>query len=255
MRAVRRPAVRDGIEGFAGFHRRRIVPTAVRAQKRVALRIETGEFFRTGEIREVVAPLAVLGLVVDDPVHNFDLAGAEIALEVRGVVLRIPETELDARKNRKLRGFAAPVRHREFPDFQRFAERHEIGGLRLDFVATRTDGSVAHAVAAFVLVEFGARRLPRWRPELVGVVVADIEVAPADIKRRVVVAVAGQAAEARVAVKRVAARSVGDEAEIGFAAEIIDPRQRGVGLGDDVFALLVVKMSVLHKRMIAIEFG
>ena len=255
MRAVRRPAVGDGVEGFAGFHRRRVVPTAVGAEERVALRVEAGEFFRAGEIREVIAALAVFGLVVDDPVHDFDLAGAEIALEVGRVVLSVPETELDAGKERKLGGLGAPVRHREFPDFQRFTERHEISGLRLDLVAARTDGGVAHAVAAFVLVELGARGLPRWRPELVGVVVADIEVAPADIERRVVVAVPGQAAQARVAVKGIAAGGVGDEAEIGFAAEVIDPRQRGVGLGDDVFALLVVKMSVLHKKRIAVGFG
>jgi hypothetical protein len=138
-------------------------------------------------------------------------------------------------KARASPAFAA-VGHREFPDFQRLAERHEISGLRLDLVVARTDGGVAHAVAAFVFVELGARRLPGRRPELAGVVVADVEIAPADIERRVVVAVAGQAAQARVAVKGIAAGGVRDDAEIRFAAEVIDPRQRRVGLGDDVFA-------------------
>ncbi len=101
VRAVRRPAVRDGVEGFAVFHRRRVVPTAIGAEKRVALRVETGEFLRAGEIREMVAPLAILGLVVDDAVHDLNLAGAEIALEVGGVVLGIPKAELDAGKNAK----------------------------------------------------------------------------------------------------------------------------------------------------------
>jgi len=46
----------------------------------------------------VIAPLAVFGLVVDDLILNLDLAGAEIALEVGGVVLRVPKTEFDARE-------------------------------------------------------------------------------------------------------------------------------------------------------------
>jgi hypothetical protein len=43
----------------------------------------------------VVAPLAVLGLVVDDAVLDLDLADREVALEVRRVVQRVPEAELD----------------------------------------------------------------------------------------------------------------------------------------------------------------
>src|ERR1019366_7837223 len=96
MRTVRRPAVRDRVEGFATLHCRRVVPTAISAEERVALRIETSEFFRAGEIREVVAALAIFGLVVDDTVVDFNLAGAEVALEVGGIVLRVPQTELDA---------------------------------------------------------------------------------------------------------------------------------------------------------------
>ena len=247
MRAVRRPAVRDGVEGFAALHRRRVVPTAVSAEERVALRVEAGEFLRAGEIGEMVAALAILGLVIDDPVHDLDLAGAEIALEIGGVVLRVPQAELDAGKNREFRGLLAAVGHREFPDFQRFAQRHEIAGLRFDLVVAGADGGVAHAVAAFVFVQLGARRLPRRRPEFAGVVVAEVEVAPAEIERRVVVAVARQAAQAGVAIKRVAAGGVGDDAEVRLATEVIDPRQRGVGLGDDVFPFVVVEMSKTHK--------
>ena len=118
--------------------------------------------------------------------------------------------------------------------------------LRLNLLVRRTDDGVAHAMAAFVFVELGARRLPRRRPEFAAVVVAQIKIAPAEIERRVVVAIAGQAAQPGVAVKGIAAGGVRDDAEIGFAAEIIDPRQRRVGPGDDVFAVLVVKVSVTH---------
>ena len=121
VRAVRRPAVRDRVEGFAPLHRRRVVPAAVGAEERVALRVEAGEFFRAGEIREVVAALAILGLVVDDAVDDFDLAGAEIALEIGGVVLRIPQAELDAGKNGELRRLLAAIGHLRISRFRAFS--------------------------------------------------------------------------------------------------------------------------------------
>ena len=109
MRAVRRPAVRDGVERLAALHRRRVVPTAVSAEERVALRVEAGEFLRAGEIGEMIAALAIFGLVINDAVHDLDLAGAEVALEIGGVVLRVPQAELDAGKNRELRRLLAVV--------------------------------------------------------------------------------------------------------------------------------------------------
>ena len=110
------------------------------------------------------------------------------------------------------------------------------------------DDGVAHAVAAGVVVELGARGLPGRRPEFAGVVVAQVDVAPAEIERHVVVAVAREAAQAGVAIKGVAAGGVGDDSEIGLAAEVIDPGQRRVGLGDHVLAVVVVKISVLHPK-------
>ena len=75
---------------------------------------------------------------------------------------------------------------------------------------------------------------------------AQVEIAPAGVQRGVVIAVARQAAQAGVAVKRVTARRVGDDAEVGFAAQIVDPGNGRIRLGDDVFAGCVVKVSVAH---------
>jgi hypothetical protein len=74
----------------------------------------------------VVAALAVLGLVIDHAVFDFHLAGVEVALEVGGVVLRIPQAELDAGKggDRGLRRRA--VGDRELPDFEVLVERHKV---------------------------------------------------------------------------------------------------------------------------------
>jgi hypothetical protein len=117
---------------------------------RAACRSRAG--LRTGEVGEVVAALAVLGLVIDDAVFHFDLAGIEVALEVGGVVLRIPQAELDAGEAGK-RGFGcAAIGHRKLPDFQVFIERNKVAGVRLDAAVTRPDHRVAHAVAAGVVL-------------------------------------------------------------------------------------------------------
>ena len=96
VRADGRPAMGDGIGQLTGFHGCGLVPAAVCAEKRLALGVKTSGGPRAGEIGEVVAALAVLRLVIDDAVFDLHLADGEVALEVGGVVLGIPQAELDA---------------------------------------------------------------------------------------------------------------------------------------------------------------
>ena len=56
---------------------------------------------RAGEPGEMIAALPVLRLVIDDFVFDLHLPDAEIALEIGGIVLGIPEAELDRRKRPK----------------------------------------------------------------------------------------------------------------------------------------------------------
>jgi hypothetical protein len=83
----------------------------------------------------VVAALAVLGLVIDDAVLDFDLADVEVALEVGGVVLGVPQAELDAGEGGDVRPGRAAIGDRELPDFEVFVERDEVAGVRLDAAA------------------------------------------------------------------------------------------------------------------------
>jgi hypothetical protein len=103
-----------------------LVPAAVGAQEGLALGVETGQRLGAGKVGKVIAALAVLGLVVDDLVFHFHLAGAEVALEVGGVVQGIPQAELDEEKGRQLGGFSALVGDRQLPDFQVFTQRHKV---------------------------------------------------------------------------------------------------------------------------------
>src|SRR5450755_3614381 len=246
MRADRRPAVRHGVAGFAALHNRRPIPSARGAQERFALRVEPGGLGRTGEPREVIAPLAIFGLMIDDVVFYLHLSNAEVALKISGIVLRIPQAEFDGRKDRE-RGRRLPlVGHRELPDLEIFIERDEIAGAGQDATPLGTDGAVAHAVPAGILLHIAMGRLPGWRPVIACLVVAYVNVPSAQIEGDIVVAVARDTAQPRVAIERVTTGSIGNDAEVGLASQIINPWQRSIWPGNDIFPILVVKVSVLH---------
>jgi len=75
----------------------------------------------------VVAALPVLGLVVDDAVGDLDFAGGVVALVIGGVVLRVPEGELDGREDGDLGRVFPVVGDRQPPDLKRLAVRRESG--------------------------------------------------------------------------------------------------------------------------------
>ncbi len=246
MVADRGPAVRDRAGEVAALDRERRVPAAVRPEERLALGLEALDRLGAGEVREVVAPLPVLGLVVDDAAVHLDLAGGEVALVVGGVVLRVPETELDRGEEREIGGGVALVRHRRAPDLEGLAQRDEVEGLGANPVQGRGDSRVRHPVPALVVVQLTPGRLPGRRPVVTGRVVTQVEVAAADVERRVVVAVPGQPAQPGVAVERIAARGVRDQPEVLLGAQVVDPGQRGVGSLDDVLTGLIVEVAVTH---------
>ena len=208
MRADGRPPVRDGVRRRAAFHRERLIPAAIRSEEGFALRVEPGGLKRAGEVGEVIAPLAVLGLVVDHAVFDFHLASAEVALKVGRVVLRVPQAEFDARERRERRSLVAVIGHRKLPDFEVLVERHEVARARRDAPVCRADRAVAHAVAATVVLRFVPRGLPGGRPELSGLIVPQIDITPAEIEGNIVVAVTRNAPQPGVAIERIAAGGV-----------------------------------------------
>ena len=246
MRARGLPAVGDRVGRRAPFDRDRPIPAAVGPQEGVPLRVEPGDRLGAGEEREVVAPLPVLGLVVDDAVLHLDLADRVVPLEVRGVVLRIPEAELDGAEEREACRLSPLVRQASAPHLQGLALRDEVQRLDADAVIARRDHGVAEAVTARVLLQLALRGLPAGAPVIAGRVVADVEIPPTDVERCVVVAIARQAAEPGVAEEGVPARGVRDDPEVFLAAEVVDPREGRVGSGDDVLASDVVEMPVAH---------
>ena len=246
MRGDRAPAVRDRVAALPREHGLRPVEAAVEAEERLAVGVEAVHRRVDAVEGVMVAPLAVFGLVVERPpaVRDLDLARGEVALEVLHVRRGVPEAPLGEREDRKTLRSPRRVREGEFLDFGGRLERHEREELGPQAVLLAGDARVAEAVAAFVEVERRLAGLPARVPD--GLPVADVEVAPARVRRHAVVAVAREAAELGVAEERVAAGRVGDEREEVLRAEVVDPRPGRLRAGDDVFAVRVVEMSESH---------
>src|ERR1035438_9887129 len=90
---------------------------------------------------------------------------------------------------------------RELPDLKVLVERHEVARAGLDAQIAGADDAVTQAMASGVVLDIGARGLPRGRPEFARVVVAQINVAAAEIEGNVVIAVTRDAPQAPVAVE------------------------------------------------------
>ena len=144
-RPDRLPAVGDRAGHRAALDRERPVPAPVRPEERLARRVEPGHGRRAREPGEVVAALAVLGHVVDDAVLDVDLAGGQVALEVRGVVLGVPQAELDGAEQRQARARRPLVGDPRPPHLERLAGRHEVQRLGADAAAPGRDDRVARA--------------------------------------------------------------------------------------------------------------
>ena len=97
-------------------------------------------------------------------------------------------------------------------------------------------------MAALVAVERRLAGFPSGIPDVLPV--SNIEVSSAVVHGHAVVAVARDAAELGVLEERVAAGGVGNQREEVFVAQIVDPRPWCLWVGDDIFAVSVVEMSV-----------
>ena len=192
----------------------------------------------------VVAALAILGLVVDGAALDLHLAGGKVALEVGGVVLGVPQAELDeaVQGHVLLGGGLVGQLHAGHQGVH--APGHEGELLRRKAVLFAGDAGVAQAVAALIAVQLGLHGHPAGGPQAAAVI--DVEILAARVGGHVVVAIAGDAQHAGVLVEAVAAAGVAHQGEEGLAAQIVDPGRGGVRAGDDVLPRQVVEVAVLH---------
>ena len=245
-RADRRPAVDDRIGAAAVLDRFGQRRRAVEADKGVARGIEAVIRAVRPEHGIVIPPLAVFGFVINGVRLQLDLADGEVPLEVGAVVHRVPEAELYIGEHieRLFRGS---------PIFQRQPEEQAVVALRdqqrlcgRNTIFLPLNHAVAEAVATGIAVQLRFRGLPAGVPD--GIAVLDVNMEALLIDRAVVVAVAGQPAQPRVAIEAVAARRIRQECEKILAPQVVDPRQRRARACDQVFTPLIVKETKLHPK-------
>ena len=94
MGSDRRPAVGEGVVSLAVQDSLRVVEAVVQADEGIAVGIVAVDGIVNGVECEVVAAVAVFGLVVDGRAHYLNTAGGEVSLEVGAVVLSVPEAPL-----------------------------------------------------------------------------------------------------------------------------------------------------------------
>ena len=245
-RADRRPAVDDRIGAAAVLDRFGQRRRAVEADKGVARGIEAVIRAVRPEHGIVIPPLAVFGFVINGVRLQLDLADGEVPLEVGAVVHRVPEAELYIGEHieRLFRG--SPIFQRQ-PDEQAVValrDQQRLCGRNTIFLPL--NHAVAEAVAAGIAVQLRFRGLPAGVPD--GIAVFDVNMEALLIDRAVIVAVAGQPAQPRVAIEAVAARRIRQECEKILAPQVVDPRQRRARACDHVLAPLIVKETKLHLR-------
>ena len=195
----------------------------------------------------MIAAFPVFGLVVDGGAAVFKLHFRQrvVALEVGGVVLRVPQAEFDEAVQGNLFRGGGFVGQRQPGDFRRIAPGHHDGLTGFQAVFGRGDAGVARAHPAFVAVQRRLGGLPAGVPD--DVPFLEVEIMPTRVRGNIVVAVAGHAQKPRVLVEGVAAGGVAHQGEEILAAQIVDPGIGRVRTGDDIFAVSVIEMAVVHQ--------
>ena len=244
MAADGRPAAGDGVAASALKDGRRMIEAVVRAEEAVAVGVKAVHWRVHSEYGEVIAALAVFSLVVNCAALDFHLAGGEVALEVGGIVLRVPQAELHKAEQGNVLGRIRAVFELHARDQRIDAARNHRRLAHEKTVLFAGERRVAQPVTALIGVERGFDRHPARGEHRVAVL--DIEVLSAGVGGHVVVAVAGDAQHARILVEAVAAACVGHQGEKRLAAQVVDPRGGGVRAGDDIFPGRIVEMTIFH---------
>src|SRR5690606_19037681 len=104
------------------------------------------------------------------------LGGDECAVKLAVPVWRSAEQPLEIGADFERARCVAGVLQAQQPDFTRRILRHEIGNCAANARALPFDDGVSEAVANAIVFECRAARLPRDRPELARIRVAQIEI-------------------------------------------------------------------------------
>ena len=128
------PAARNGVCAALSHDGLRCVGPVVGADEIIAARVERGDICIDGVERVVIASLSVLCLVIDCGAHNLDLAGAQVSLEVRHVVHRVPEAPLHIREDPEVLRLVSRIRNLQLLDLAGVIHRDKCKDIGRDAV-------------------------------------------------------------------------------------------------------------------------
>src|SRR5262245_58409645 len=158
----------------------------------------------------MVAALAIFGGVINRRAIDLDLAGRQRTLQIRRVLIRIPQAEFDIRKHTHRARKLTQIAQCELMDLGIETEWHEKEHFGEQIAPLAGDARVAEPMAAFVEIEIVFDRQIRRAPYLAAL--AQIKVAAAGVGGRMI-AIAQDAPQARVAIKTVTAAGVRHDRE------------------------------------------
>ena len=252
MGGNRCPAACHGVCAGAVLDCLRPVSASVCAEELIADRVKSGNrcVYRIDSV--MISALSVLGLVENRGVYDFNLAGAEVSLEVLHIVVSIPETPFYIRKYGKALGCGGLVRQRQLLQLTVVIHRDKGEQGCLQAVLCGGEAAVADTVAAFVAVKFGLGRLPAGIPDRVAILY--VEIFAVAVGRHIVVTVTGQAQQLGILIEGIAAAGVGNKTEELVAAQVVDPGERSLRGSDYIFLICIIKKPKFHSFLLVVNF-
>ena len=227
----------------------------IQAHKRFAVRVITIDRTVHSIVGIVIAALLIFRLVVDSrPIVqslHLHFSGGQVALEILAVGGGIPEAPLGIREDLQRLLLLRLIGQRQTLNLGFHAQRNKIQHARANIILRARDTRIVQAVTTLIPIQFRLARLPAWIPDSIAIFY--IEVSSDAIHRHAVVSIACDTAKLGVLVEVITACSIGNQTEKVFIAEVVDPRKWCLWVGDDIFAMRVVEMSVLsvvHNKYI-----
>ena len=239
------PALFKASRAAAGLHRERIFLGAVRAEKAVAQTVEAVGHEVSG--KKLIAVLFVVQIVFDHAVGIAAARGVETHLKVLVVHRHMVKAELQVGKHRERPPASAVVSQPQVPDLHRIIHRDKKRLLGVDAAVVAAVLHIAKPVAAGEVLLRLADRLPRHRPVIPILRIAQINIVPRPVHRDAVRPKAGNAVVFRALVNQIAPGGVIEDAHHILCADIVRPRDRKIHPVNDILALFVIEMSVLHS--------
>ena len=200
------PAARDRVRALASHHSLRFVSAVVHTDKTFAYGIKTVHIGVDSIDGIMIAALTVLCLVIDCRADDLHLAGAQIPLEISGIIVGIPQTPLHIRKQRKFFLNSACVLELELSELTVVIHRNKGEDGRLHLIFGSRKSAVANAMTALITVKRCLAGLPSRIPDRAAVFY--VKIFAVGIVGDIIVAVARQAQQFGIFVEGVAAAGI-----------------------------------------------